>query len=76
MSDTFSSQLLKEMENSIRNGENEEEDEGAVVTGKITVNYRIVPGLRDKSQLLWAYEEDQLYYKNTSHTSKKRGTIG
>lgn len=79
MSDRFSSELLREMENSIRNDENEEEEEGegeGAGSKVITVKYQLIPGMRDGSQIMWAFEENQLYYKNTSHKSKKRDTIG
>lgn len=57
MSDTFSRQLLQEMENAILSSEDED-------TGIIEINYEIIPGLRVNSQLMWAYEENQLYYEN------------
>lgn len=77
MSDRFSAELLREMENSIQNNEkDEEEGEAATASGIVIVKYKIVTGLRDGSELMWAYEENHLYYKNTSHLSKKRGAIG
>lgn len=74
MSDRFSAELLREMENSIHN-ENDEE-ESASTSNMIMVKYRIIPGLRDGSEIMWAFEENQLYYKNTYHASKKRETVG
>lgn len=58
MSDTFATELLREMENAIPTSEDEE-------TGTIDVKYDIIAGFRVNSQLMWAYEENQLYYENS-----------
>lgn len=63
MSDTFSKQLLRKMENAIITSENEE-------TELIEIKYEIIEGLRVNSQLMWPYEENQLYYEN-SYSKKK-----
>lgn len=73
MSDCFSSQLLRDLENSLTQSEDEE-----ISTN---LNYRMIPGLRTNSELLWAYEQQQLYYKNaystktqiTSYTCRIKG---
>lgn len=71
MSDTFSAELLKAMEAEITRSEDEEGEEKL-----IKVKYQIIPGLRINSELLWAYEEMQLYYENAySKKSKLKAYI-
>lgn len=36
-----------------------------ILSDEIIVNFQIVPGLRDNSSLVWAFEEQQLYYKKS-----------
>lgn len=60
MSDNFTSELLKELESSLTQSEDEE-----VVAN---VRYTMIPGLRENSELMWAYEQNQLYYKNAYST--------
>lgn len=71
MDNEFSSELLQEIE-AISSQPNEKPEELEVIAKK--VNYHIIPGLRSGSELLWAYDEEQLYYKNSS--SKKGEEIG
>lgn len=63
MSDLFTSELLKEMEGALTQSDDEE-------TGLIDVKYEIIEGFRSTSGNLWAYEENQLYYKNSNSESK------
>lgn len=64
MSDTFSSLLLKEIENVITSEDEEEEH-------LIEVIYQLIPGFRINSELMWAFEERQLYYEN-SYSNKTK----
>lgn len=65
MSDTFSRQLLQEMENAVASSEDDE-------IGIVEVKYEIIPGLRANSRLMWAFEENQLYYENSYSKSKQQ----
>lgn len=58
MSDTFTTELLREMQNALSEDEVEE-------NGVIEVNFILIPGLRQGSELMWVEEEEQLYYKNS-----------
>lgn len=58
MSDSFSSELLRQMECAITPLIDEESD-------FIDVKYVIIAGFRVNSKLMWAYEEKQLYYENS-----------
>lgn len=60
MSDSFTLELLRGMEGELTQSEDEE-------TGLIDVKYEIIPGFRANSELMWAYEENQLYYKNSNY---------
>lgn len=40
------------------------EDE-LIIIGEIDVKIKVIPGLRTGSNLIWAYEENNLYYKNS-----------
>lgn len=62
MSDTFSSQLIREMENAL-------DDKAEEESPFISVKYAIISGLRGGSEIMWAHEEKQLYYRNS--TSRK-----
>lgn len=68
MSTSFTSELLKEMENALGESNKKEEEDF------IDIKYSIIPGHRDGSELMWAYEEKQLYYKNSF--SKKKNLTG
>lgn len=76
MSDNFTDELLKEMENGITTSQDEE-------INMNHVKFEMIPGLRDNSQLMWAYEEQQLYYENsysqkskiTAFTGRKSGCM-
>lgn len=58
MSDSFTTELLREMENSLTLSEDE-------ISGMMDVQYTMVPGLRENSEILWAFDEQQMYYKNS-----------
>lgn len=78
MSDTFSAQLLKEIENELILSDGEEDDNNEQ-QHLIKVKYEMIAGFRINSELLWAYEEKQLYYKNsnaeeiTAYTCRVKG---
>lgn len=61
MSDTFSSELLREMENDLSQSEDDAVDETSVTN----VDFTIVPGLRQGSEIMWVADEEHLYYKNS-----------
>lgn len=67
MSDSFSSQLLREIEDELHKPEEDESD-------LIDVKYEIIPGLRDGSAVMWAYEQKQIYYRN-SYSADKHSDI-
>lgn len=58
--DLLSAQLLREI-----NGESSRNEDDLTIVGNIEVHYTMVPGLRKGSSLVWAFEEDHLYYKNS-----------
>lgn len=64
MSDSFCSELWREMEDALDEPEEAEEEYGVVSN----VQYEMVEGLRNGSKLLWATEEQQLFYKNSFST--------
>lgn len=66
MSDSLSAQLLREMNDNL----SETEDE-PIIIGEIAVEYRMIPGMREGSSLVWAYEEKHLYYKNAYSKVKR-----
>lgn len=66
MSDSLSLQLLREIQQNIVDTSNRNE-----TIGEIEVNYEIVPGKRGGSHLVWAFEDEFLFYKNS--LSKKSG---
>lgn len=59
MSDTLSAQLMREMNERL----SESEDE-PIISREIEVQFVMVPGLRTGSSVVWAYEEQNLYYRN------------
>lgn len=59
MSDSFCSELRREMEIALEEGE-EEENEPI-----LNLKYEIVEGLREGSSILWTTQEQQLYYRNS-----------
>lgn len=61
MSDSFTSELLREMENALSQSEDDEVDDDAV----IDVNFILIPGLRIGSEIMWVVNEEQLYYRNS-----------
>lgn len=65
MSDSFTSQLLREMENALSDSQSEDTSE---------VNYSIICGLRQGSQLLWIPDEQQLFYRNSYSIKTKLTT--
>lgn len=71
MSDTFSSELLREMESAISIDEDNIEHSYVV-----NVNFELINGfrIRKDSFLIWDRDEQQLYYKNS--LSKKRQAVG
>lgn len=66
MSDLLSAQLIREIEQEIDDNINEND-----TIGDIEVKYEIICGKRENSQVIWAYEEECAYYKNS--LSKKTG---
>lgn len=65
MSDSLSAQLLREINDRIRHESVEEEEEEELSSiGEIEVRYIMIPGRREGSSLVWAFEEQNLYYKN------------
>lgn len=64
MSDLLSAQLLREMNENL----SDSEDDHSISV--IDVKYMIIPGLREGSNLIWAFEEEYLYYKNAFSESK------
>lgn len=66
MSDLLSAQLLREMEDNLSGGEDD-----PINIGDIEVQFRMIEGLREESSLVWAFEEECLYYKNSY--SRKTG---
>lgn len=70
MSDTFSSELMREL----NDASNQPDEEEVEIEVEIEVKYTVIPGLRQGSEILWAYDERQLYYKNSY--SRKRKTTG
>lgn len=65
MSDNFTAELLRELENSLSQSDDEE-----VLRN---VKYTIISGLRENSEVMWAYEQNQLYYQN-SYSAKTQLT--
>lgn len=66
MSDFLSAQLLREIQENIVNASNENS-----IIEEIVVKYEVVPGKREGSHLVWAFEDEFLFYKNS--LSKKTG---
>lgn len=66
MSDTYSAQLIREMEENLS-----ESDDEVITVQQIEVEYEIIPGLRENSRLVWEFREQNLYYRNVY--SKKTG---
>lgn len=62
MSDSFCSELLREMETALEDHREEEGEESEVT---INLEYEIIEGLREGSSLLWTTQEQQLYYRNS-----------
>lgn len=72
MCDKLSTRLLTEMNSAICST-NETEEVDLNTFGEIEVFFEWIPGLRKGSKLLWAYEEEHLYYVN-SYSQKKKIT--
>lgn len=72
MSDKLSAKLLNEINNSIC-ATNAVEEADLQMIGEIEVIFEWIPGLRQGSKLLWAYEEENLYYAN-SYSKKTKIT--
>lgn len=66
MSDLLSTQLLRQMEENLSDSDDE-----AFMATELEVEYKIIRGLREKSKLVWAFTENNLYYRNVR--SKKTG---
>lgn len=64
MSESLSARLLREINDQIPQNE--------VV--QIEVFYEIIPGMREGSSVIWAFEEENLYYRN-NYVSKKTGQM-
>lgn len=65
MSDLLSVQLLREI-----NDELSDTEDDPINIGEIEVQYTLIKGLREGSCLVWAHEEEHLYYKNSFSNSK------
>lgn len=72
MSDKLSTILLNEMNEAICFTDDSEEVDIKII-GEIEVFFEWIPGLREKSSLLWAFEEEHLYNAN-SYSKKKKAT--
>lgn len=72
MCDKLSTRLLTEMNSAICST-NETEEVDLNTFGEIEVFFEWIPGLRKGSKLLWAYEEEHLYYVN-SYSQKMKIT--
>lgn len=70
MSDKSSTRLLNEINNSIC-ATNEAEEADLQPIGEIEILYEWVAGLREDAKLLWAYEEEHLYYVNSYSRNTK-----
>lgn len=58
--DLLSAQLLREINEEISH------EEGAINTiGEIEIRYVMTAGIREGSSLVWAFDEENLYYKNS-----------
>lgn len=66
MSDSFSSELLREMEDALLQSQQDNEVSNTII-------YTIICGLRNGSKVLWIPDENQLFYRN-SHSSKTKLT--
>lgn len=66
MSDLFSAQLLQQM-----NGDLSFVEEAENTIGEIRVKYVIIPGFRKNSNIVWAMEEEFLYYRNAKSDNTK-----
>lgn len=60
MSDLLSAQLLREVYEELSSNEDD-----PIIIGEIEVKYSMIPGLRSGSKVVWAFEEEHLYYKNS-----------
>lgn len=67
MSDLLSAQLLREMNDEL----SQSDDDEPFIHGEVEVDYELIPGKREGSELIWAFNENNLYYKN-SYSRKKR----
>lgn len=67
MSDLLSAQLLRELEDEL----SDIEEAGAMIIGDIEVQFKMIPGLREGSSVVWTFEEEHLYYKNAYLKAKK-----
>lgn len=71
MSDTFTSELIREMETELTQDEIEDEYEDIAFSN---VNFEMINGFKVGSKLIWDRDEKQLYYKNS--ISKKKQGVG
>lgn len=70
MSDKLSTRLLNEINNSLST--TDETDEGEFYSfDVIEVRCEWIMGFRKNSVILWAFEEEHLYYKNAYNDKKK-----
>lgn len=69
MSDAFSAQLLRQMEEDLSDSGDEVIMNDTEL--ELEVEYKMIRGMRENSQLVWAFKENNLYYRNV--LSKKTG---
>lgn len=61
MSDLLSAQLLKEINEDLSSSSEDEQ----ISLNEIEVKFVVIPGSVEGSNLIWAFEEMNLYYKNS-----------
>lgn len=66
MSDALSAQLLREINEELSNSS----EDDSIIIGEIEVDYITMPGFRTGLNLVWAFEEQHLYYKNAYSKAK------
>lgn len=68
MSDLLSAQILRQINEELSNSS----EDDSIIIGEIEVKYIIIPGFRTGSNLVWAFEEQHLYYKNAYSKAKNQ----
>lgn len=71
MSDSFSTELLREMQDAFIEANDEDKDDS--LDFENGVQYTIIIGLKSNSKVMWAYNEKNIYYKN-SYSNKTKET--